>query len=73
MSLTISTDVFCDGAGCSQWTHGCTGPRTDAKAARKIAKREGWGTAAGRDFCPACVAKMKAAKAAREAGIEPPR
>lgn len=55
MSITISTDVFCDGfADCSQWIEGVTGPRSDVKSARKNAKRYGWKHRAGKDYCPAC-------------------
>lgn len=55
MSITISTDVFCDGfEDCSQWIEGTTGPRSDAKAARKNAKRYGWKRVRGKDYCPDC-------------------
>lgn len=54
MSLLISTDVSCDG-DCSQWTEGTTGMRTDARTARKAAKRAGWIHLRGRDYCPRCA------------------
>lgn len=56
MSLTISTDVFCD--RCSGWSTGftVTGPRTNARKARKIAKAHGWHIGrGGMDLCPDCV------------------
>lgn len=59
MSLTISTDVFCDGPNCSQWVHGVTGPRTDAVAARIQAKREGWAITRKTDLCPDCKPKER--------------
>ena len=55
MSLTISTDVFCDGEDCGDWTPGVTGPRTDARAARKEATRAGWRITKRGDLCPACA------------------
>lgn len=54
MSITVTTDVFCDGEGCSQWTHGITGPRTAADEARKAARRAGWLITRRGDFCPDC-------------------
>jgi len=55
VSITISTDVFCDGSDdCSQWIEGTTGPRSDAKAARENAKHYGWKRVRGKDYCPAC-------------------
>lgn len=59
MSITISTDVFCDGADCSQWVEGVTGPRTRAEDARKEAKRKGWWISRHGDFCPECVLEME--------------
>ncbi len=57
MSLTISTDVFCDGPDCSDWAPGVTGPRTDARGAREEAKRVGWQIRRHGDFCPVCAAR----------------
>lgn len=59
MNITITTDVFCDGDDCSDWTHGTCGARTDAKTARKQAKRAGWYIGRGIDLCPMC-AKLRA-------------
>jgi hypothetical protein len=55
VSLTITTDVFCDGDDCSQWTFGVSGPRSDAKAARTNAKHAGWSITRRGDFCPECA------------------
>ena len=61
MSLTVTTDVFCD---CGDWTHGTVGSRIDAKAARASAKRAGWICTRrdGKlvDVCPKCQGKEKA-------------
>lgn len=61
MALSITTDVFCDGDDCSQWTPGVSGAlRAKPKEARAEAKRNGWGRFSHRDgdFCPACIARM---------------
>lgn len=66
MSVTVTTDVFCDGVEpsgmlCQQWISGeVVGPRSDATGARKTAKRAGWvrSTANGRDYCPTCHKRM---------------
>lgn len=54
MSITISTDVFCD--RCDNWTEGvscATHGRT--KAARKAARKKGWlCSSIEGDFCPDC-------------------
>lgn len=64
MSISVTTDVFCDGNGCSLWTHGVTnGSRTAAKHARREAKRAGWSITKRGDYCPACAAALS-----REAG-----
>jgi len=58
MSITVSSDVFCDGDGCSIWVEGVTGPRSDAVNARKNAKRRyGWTITRNGDFCPPCAAE----------------
>lgn len=54
MSITISTDVFCDGEDCSQWTHGTTGPAPNAAKARKEARLSGWRYHKRKDYCPHC-------------------
>jgi hypothetical protein len=40
MSLTITTDVFCD--LCPGWVNGKTGGSIEAEAARQSAKGAGW-------------------------------
>jgi hypothetical protein len=59
MSLTISTDVFCDGDACSQWVEGVTGPRSNAKDARQQALRFGWSISRAGDFCPKCAKAVR--------------
>ena len=54
MSITVSTDVFCDGEDCGQWTNGATGVRIRARAARKKAARYGWLITRKGDFCHLC-------------------
>jgi hypothetical protein len=63
MSLTITTDVFCDGVvdgeGCHAWTEGVTHPTSvQATDARERAKAKGWTRRKrdGRmvDLCPLC-------------------
>lgn len=66
MSISVTTDVFCDGNGCSLWAHGVTnGSRTAAKRARHEAKRAGWSITKHGDFCPTCA---KAREVTSEAG-----
>jgi len=60
MSLTVTTDVFCD--LCNSWVHGVSGrDYKDAKNARKCAKIEGWITKYKDrkliDVCPGCQIK----------------
>jgi hypothetical protein len=55
VSITVTTDIFCDGDDCSQWTHGAVSRRTAASAARKNARRAGWKITRKGDFCPECV------------------
>lgn len=56
VSITVSTDIVCD--VCHDWIHGTSGPRSNAKEARRVAKRKGWrrttidGTKV--DVCPKC-------------------
>jgi hypothetical protein len=62
VSITITTDVFCD--GCADWTHGTTGPSPNAREARRAAKRCGWARVKGPgvemlDLCPECAAKRE--------------
>lgn len=62
MSITVTTDVLCDGIGCSQWIHGVTGPRTDARSARNNARRDGWSVTSRGDLCPDCRPKKVRSK-----------
>ena len=60
MSITVSTDVFCDVCGC--WDHGTTGPKVDKTQALKSVKvNYGWTTrkVGGKltDLCPNCKDK----------------
>ena len=62
MSLTITTDVFCDGTDeqgreCMEWEFGTTGPRTNATKARANAKGRGWTRVNGKDYCLRCTAR----------------
>jgi hypothetical protein len=54
MSITVTTDVFCDGPDCLAWINGVSSTRTQAAAARKEARRYGWSRRNGRDLCPEC-------------------
>ena len=55
MSITITTDVFCD--RCPMWVHGVTGSGSRSADARRVAKASGWTRRDGRDLCPDCVAE----------------
>jgi len=59
MSIVYTADVFCDGDGCSLWTHGVSGstPPTKAQARAEHSVREGWTHVGGKDYCPDCVKK----------------
>lgn len=57
MSITATTDVFCD--ICNNWIFGVTGPRSNARGARRHARENGWvrrRLSNGRriDVCPRC-------------------
>jgi hypothetical protein len=53
MSITVTTDVFCDHEDCLQWTFGAVGERVQARAARARARtEEGWTVREGLDICP---------------------
>lgn len=54
MSITITTDVFCDACGMA-WVFGCTGSRPDSRKARRAAKTEGWERRGNLDVCPSCA------------------
>lgn len=64
MSITISTDVFCE--ECGNWTAGATGTKPRPKAAREIAKSQGWAFFKRKDYCPDCWEQLQ--KAEREVG-----
>lgn len=59
MSLTVTTDVFCDGDACVAWIGGVTGNVKEAQAARAEAKSYGWirrkVAGAWVDLCPECA------------------
>jgi hypothetical protein len=59
MSITITTDVFCDGDGCGTWTGGVTGFIANPVAARWQAKGKGWKRINRKDLCPACAEKYR--------------
>jgi len=66
MSVTITTDVFCDvnGDQCAHWTNGVTASRSDTPGARRIAKDRGWrrctipDTGKVGDVCPPCFREV---------------
>lgn len=59
MSITVTTDVFCD--VCNNWTDGCSSSanKIRRKSAREAAKRAGWKrirvNGSMRDLCPGCA------------------
>lgn len=66
MSLSVTTDVFCDGEGCNQWVEGVSGrSRAHGREARQLAARAGWRRVTIEnhpprhrqvlDLCPACL------------------
>lgn len=61
MSVSITTDIFCDGCNC--WEHGLTGVKMQSVEARKIASGKGWtkkrGNGTIEDYCPECSKNMK--------------
>ncbi len=65
MSISITTDVFCDFfEHCGSLLNCYSGVRPNARLARKIAKSYGWSCTRRGDFCPECDAKIKEAKLA---------
>jgi hypothetical protein len=56
MSITITTDVFCD--GCGIWVSGYCGVRPNSKKARQEARANGWKCESMGDFCPQCREKL---------------
>lgn len=63
MSLSVTTDVFCDGPDCRRWQYGTQGRlRAEGREARRVVQREaGWVYRDGLDLCPACVRAEDAA------------
>lgn len=55
MTITVSTDVFCDGEGCQRWVQGVTGRTSRSADARDRARKAGWVCKPGRDLCPTCA------------------
>lgn len=55
MSLSVTTDVFCD--GCNTWVEGTHGRvKAEPAEARRIAKEaHGWWRINGQDLCPKCA------------------
>lgn len=57
MSITITTDVFCD--KCNEWVFGATEGHARPKEARERARKAGWKRkrVEGRtfDLCPTCA------------------
>lgn len=42
MSITVTTDVFCDYPHCGQWEHGTVGSTPNATGARRRVAPAGW-------------------------------
>lgn len=63
MSVTVTTDIFCEGDNCFAWIHGATGNRVKSTEARNHAKTNGWGRIfvdnkyKWVDLCPECYGK----------------
>ena len=61
MSFTTTIDIFCDGEGCGDWTHGDV--TTQRWRAESAAKAKGWtqGWRKGKKIhlCPLCNGKAK--------------
>lgn len=58
MSYTITTDVFCDGKGCSLWTEGTSSHRIERKQASECARQVGWLVKKRKHYCPRCKEKV---------------
>lgn len=65
MSIIVTTDIQCDGAGCLRWTDGVASTRIQIRLAREEARKVGWRHYDGKDLCPACVKKDQEAKGAK--------
>ena len=63
MSVSVTTDVFCD--FCNNWEHGVTGNRAKARAARIEVGFKGWtrtwdnGSHQFKDVCPECRKELE--------------
>ena len=63
MSITVTTDVFCD--WCSSWTEGMIAKDKDIYHSRAMAREEGWRLRWSikrqkyEDICPKCLEKLK--------------
>lgn len=51
MRITVTTDIFCDQAGCEKFV-GVSGTGKDITGARKQARKEGWAKIGEYHFCP---------------------
>lgn len=51
MSITVTTDVFCDYKDCERYC-GVSGKKLAARSARSEAKSQGWTRMDGKDYCP---------------------
>lgn len=61
MSICFIADVMCDGEDCAEFVSGDCRYYSIKKlklSARKLAKKSGWKTTRGRDFCPRCAKKI---------------
>jgi len=54
MSISVGTDVHCD--GCGAWIRGYIGVESARRAARREAREFGWTFRRNRDYCPDCSA-----------------
>ncbi len=58
MSLSITTDVFCE---CGDWVRGVSSHKVEGNAARRVAKSRGWERVRHGvrlvDVCPKCLGK----------------
>lgn len=51
MSVTITTDIFCDSIGCEKYV-GVSGKGKCSPEARQEARKQGWVRVDGMDLCP---------------------
>ncbi len=55
MSISVTTDVFCNGCNEMCWEWGCTEGRQNIPSARRQVKSIGWSYSKGKDYCPECT------------------